>query len=193
MKRTIAILAVLAAGIQFARAIPFVGTFSGEVTLANNASFLMFNNNPPIQVGDLITGTYTYDSPTIDVLNTFDIASFTMTVGPVTFGGGGPLLYFGVQGGHLKTFSYVGDVSRGNYSYLRKVNQTSLVLNEITLLDNPPPLRSDVSGTLRFNDPVPVASTVPDNSTGTASLLCLGIASVGLFRRFTQPHKLSQN
>jgi hypothetical protein len=156
-------LLVMASGFM-SHATVYQGTISGQITLAEDASFLMFGGQTPLLVGTPISGHYSYEGATLDgSLFTFLNPQFTMNIGPeiVLSSCGLFALCFEVSGGQFSSLYYDLDSNffPGQESYMSRItaSQDQVFLGEMVDAE---PIRI-AQGSLVFSEPVPVPDGGP--------------------------------
>ncbi len=171
-----------------ADAIPFRGSISGQITttsdpLSQSGVILpLFGINSPLFVGDVVTGFYSYDSPTMDGnLSTFQHVHITLSFGNIAntlgyFADGGRLIYFNVVGGIPQFFSS-DDASTPPYYTHISVDETRFNLIDIEGND-----WRQITGSLT-SGPV---SQVPESGC-TMLLTSIAFGVLAIFRAYWRP------
>jgi hypothetical protein len=178
------ILVTLLVGTLESHALTFEGTISGSITSAEDASFLMFSHNPPLVVGDIITGHYSYESPTVngDIYGQVYGLQIRMQVGSIQLDFSHPYL-FEIRDGHVWSFfDEFTDYGYGipddpGYGGHLSVDNGGIRIVEVYGYEQS--WRSAV-GTLVFSDPV--TQSVPDTAA-TGSLLTFAWGALGYLQR----------
>ena len=187
MKRFIPICAILTILLTAGRlqATTYVGTISGEITAAQDASFYFLGLNSPLAVGTLIAGQYSYESPALN--------------GSIFFGGGITdfaldlmvgdqihissldlsLDWFRVSGGKVDVaMTEDGNMPASGGGYIRyhiSLNENGLMIGELSDSGE-----RSAQGTLSFSDPQPQSVPDPGSTLGMLALALLGLCG---FRR----------
>ena len=178
---TIICVASLLIGVADSRALTFEGTISGTITSADNASFYSFHYNSPLAVGDIITGHYSYESPTVDTPFSHPRITIQIGTGTLHFS---QAWEFVVRGGQIERYfeSFTDQPPPGYPIDAFHVSVSSGGINILEVFgsyEQQQYFRSAV-GSLRFSDPVP--QSVPD-TTVTAPLFAFALGVLCFFRK----------
>jgi hypothetical protein len=187
MKAKPVLVTIICLSLSASYAAVFTGTISGQITAANDAVFqTYFQNTTPLAVGDVITGQYWYQSPSIDIQNDAEsygpgspgcpggisFAVDSKLTGALSFFyNGGPYWFIDVVNGHLQSFGWADQLQ----NYFAAIGTPGFSLSERDYFSDHIEQHS-ASGTLTFGDPM----AVPEPSAFVAGTFALGL--VGLRR-----------